>query len=116
MKMYDSISFLVYSGVGSGFTVKENMGRTNPIMQPKGPARDPIVEARDLSWSPNQRIAILVGACTMNVHPIPAIVYPPITNQNPLSPEFTSILNHPPEMKHSEAIMVGATIPNFSNV
>jgi len=40
---------LVCSEVGVGLTVMKNMGKTNPMMHPIGPASDPIVVAIDLS-------------------------------------------------------------------
>ena len=57
----------------------KNIGKTKPTMHPIGPAKDPIVVAIDLSWSPNQIAASFVGAYTINVQPIPAIVWPIIT-------------------------------------
>ena len=74
------------------------IGRTNPMMQPIGPDKDAIVVAIDRSLSPNQSAATFVGACTMNVHPNPAIVCPIMTMKKPCSKEFTNSLTHAPKM------------------
>ena len=70
---YQSTSSLVCSQDGE-FTFMNAIGKTNPMMHPIGPDKDAIVVASDLSLSPNQRAATLVGAWTMKVQPKPAIV------------------------------------------